>query len=278
MKKKMKNEWRLISELRPIETDISNLGYRKHYADVHELAKEKYKVWSSEVNGTACFYEPLELKEENGELFYREKFEPEYVEEVEYFETQLGTVENHDCGEFDSWMEIQNEGQKLKFEGNYCDMFDCGAYTYAVSNLLHMCLGTFKIIRMGRDYEATELFNNDWYALSDEYRGTKLEYVGRFNEEYGYILIASGQKKDEESEEQSVTFLFRIDENGEYCVYKEFDFYMPICISVIEQGENLYFGCNKMVIQFNKNSGKLAYYTNKSDEEIASLEKERLRK
>jgi hypothetical protein len=278
MKKTMINKWRPVSELRPIEKDISNLGYKKHFADVHELAKDKYKVWSSMNNGTACFYEPLELKEENGELFYRENAETEFAEEIESFETQLGTVENHDCGEFDSWIEIQNEGKKLKIEGNYCDMFDCGEYVYAVSNFMHMGLGTFKITRIGRDYEATELFNNDWHALSDEYQGTRLEYVGRFNEEYGYILIASGQKKEEAPEERNVTFLFRFDENGDYCVYKELDFYMPACVSLIEQGENMYFGCNKMLIRLNAKTGELLYYTNKSDEEIAALEKQRLRK
>lgn len=37
-------------------------------------------------------------------------------------------------------------------DGNYCDMFDCGEYCYAISNLMHLGLGEFKNYFRGKQH------------------------------------------------------------------------------------------------------------------------------
>lgn len=231
------------------------------------------------------FFEPLEVKSENGLVYYRENENQVHIDIPETFETQLGLFNNHNHGEFISWLgkddydgltekEINNLFGRGDFyiEGNYCDVFDCGEYVYAVSNLMHMGLGTFKIVRIDEKLDAVVMYEN--------YRGTdhtRLEYAGRFRNEYGYILIASGtlelDQEDEEREYQDITILFQIDANGNCDKVSKWNIEISSSNSLAVVGDYVYFGHNKMVSRLNIISGEIVYFTNKTDEELAALEK-----
>ncbi|MGB4609233.1 MAG: hypothetical protein WBH77_01255 [Saccharofermentanales bacterium] len=46
---------------------------------------------------------------------------------------------------------------------------------------------------------------------------------------------------------------------------------IPSSNNIVLCGDSIYFGQNKMVIRLSINTGEFAYFTNKSDEELAAL-------
>lgn len=281
------SEWKSFSELRPVQHDISNLGYKKEYIAEHELEEIKIFHWSDMVEGIMNFFEPLEVKAEGSEVFWRYNENCVYLEEPESFETQFGVFNNHNHGEFTSWLgkdDYEGLPEKEKeinslfgrddffIEGNYCDMFDCGEYAYAVSNLMHMGLGIFKIMRIDKNLEAVAMYEND---RNNEH--IRLEYAGRFANADGYIVIVSGSRELEHEAEkrefQDITILFQIDRNGNCMKSKEWSFSISSANSMVAVGDYVYFGQNKMVTRLNTQTGETAFFTNKTDEELVALVK-----
>ena len=232
------------------------------------------------------FFEPLEVKEDGGVIFYRENHNHVHMEEPEIFETQYGIFNNHNNGEFTSWLgkddydglpEKDKEVNRLfgrgdfYLEGNFCDMFDCGKYTYAVSNLMHRGLGEFKIVRIDQKLKSVVMYD----SLSFE-RWICLQYKGRYKIDNGYVIIASGFTELDRSQSEKRNFqdrmlLFQIDEGGKCEIIREWKIKISSSNSLAVLGDYAYFGHNKMVTRLNLTSGELAYYTNKSDEELAAL-------
>ncbi len=146
------SEWKPFSDLRSVQQKISGLGYKKEYIEKHNLNETKIFHWSNSITGVMNYFEPLEVMAEGDEIFWRYNENHIHKDEPETFETQFGTFNNHNHGEFTSWLgkddyeglpEREREVNSLFgrgdffIEGNYCDMFDCGEYAYAVSNLMH---------------------------------------------------------------------------------------------------------------------------------------------
>ena len=283
---KFESKWRSITNLRTVEKNISGFGYSKEYAKDNKLHRKKSPRSSDSKTGLVNFDEPLEVKEENGEIFYREKDNHVREDVPETFETQYGIFINHYNGEFESWLGKEGydglpkkEKEMHQFfgredyyiEGNYIDMFDCGEYSYAISNKMHLGLGAFKIVRIGRNLEAATMYDN-W--LTD--RWECLEYMGRFQNERGYVLIASGfvqldREKLGERSFQDETILFQIGRDGECSISKVWEIKISSSNSMAVAGDFVYFGQNKMVTRLNIVSGEQTYLTNKNDEEFAAL-------
>lgn len=281
------SEWKPFSELRPVQQNISSLGYNKEYIEEHKLNETKIFHCSNLITGVMNYFEPLEVKVEGNEIFWRYNENHVHMDEPEVFETQFGTFNNHNHGEFTSWLgkddyaglpDKESEINRLYgrndffIEGNYCDMFDSGEYTYAVSNLMHLGLGTFKIVRIDKNLEAVTMYEN--YRNNDH---TRLEYAGRFKNAAGYVVIASGSRevdrKENKREFQDITILFQIDENGNCVNSSEWNMSIFSSNSMVTVGDYAYFGQNKMVTRLNVLTGEAAFFTNKSDEEIAALVK-----
>lgn len=278
--------WRPISELKQIEQNISEFGYSKEFIDKTRMYDKKTSCESDMMTGRINFFEPIEVREDGGVVFYRENEKHIYREISETFEMQYGIFNNHNNGEFFSWLgkddcdEITEEGQELHrlferggffVEGNYCDMFDCGEYVYAISNLMHMGLGYFKIVRINKNFESVVMYDNTslggWICL---------EYNGCFRNEYGYMIIASGYSElkydqDEKRHFQDITLLFQIDDNGNCKITQEWKIQISSSNSTAVLNGFAYFGQNKMVTRLNLASGEMAYFTNKSDAELAAL-------
>lgn len=285
-KKRYVSEWKSLSELRHIPNDISEFGYKKEYIEEHHLKEIKVFHWET-YTGAACFYEPIEVKEEGNEVLWRVNENHVHRDVPKKFETQFGVFINHNNGEFASWLEKDNyhglsdEEKMIKkafgmgdymVDGNYCDMFDCGDYCYAISNLMHLGLGEFKIIRIDRNLEIETMYDNhsNWFE--------RLEYLGRIQKGGKHIIIASGcrepdKNRKEKTEQQDITLLFCIDEHGNCSVQRELGITISEANSIVAFGEYVYFGQNKMVTRLDLTSGDVEYYTDKSDEELAALVK-----
>ena len=138
------SEWKPISELRPVERDISDFGYKKEYIEAHGLNETKVSHWSSSFTGIVNYFEPIEVRLKNGAVYFRLNENHIHMEEPVFFDTQFGRFNNHNRGEFHSWLgkdgyeglpEKEREinalfGRSDYFiEGNFCDMFDCGNYS-----------------------------------------------------------------------------------------------------------------------------------------------------
>lgn len=278
--------WNSFSELRIIQQNISGLGYKKEYIKKHKLEKTKKPHWSNMINGVINFYEPIEVKQEDNEVFWRCSENHIHMDIPETFETQFGVFNNHNNGELISWLgksdydgpmtedeRIVNSiyGRNDYFlEGNYCDMFDCGEYTYAISNLMHMGLGKFKIVRIDEEFNTLIMFDN--YTFEDF---TRLEYAGGFRSKSEYIIIAVGAREIENNTDgrkfQKITLLFSIDEMGNCTIKNEWNISISSANSMVAVGDYVYFGQNKMVTRLNVLSGEIEYFTNKSDEELSAL-------
>ena len=255
--KKSGTEWKPITELRAVEEDISSFGYVKEYIAANELLRKKSLA-------------AIEVKEENGEIFYREKDFHEHKGSPEKFETQYGTFLNHDGGEFDSWLG-REDPKDYYVEGNFCDMFDFGEFSYAVSNLQHLLSGWVKIVRIDKNLEATTLYDN-----FNEDGWNYLQYMGRFSNERGPVLIVTGFKKLERGKNgernlQDQTILFQIDRDGECNISQTWEIKISDHNSMAAAGDYVYFGQNRMVTRLNITSGELSYLTDKNEEELAEL-------
>ena len=279
------SEWRQFSELTAIDKDISGLGYKREYIEEHQLKEAKTLLGSGTVSGVINFDEPLEVKAEGDEIVWRQIEKRVYWDAPETFNTQFGLFINHNNGEFASWLEKANdettslkEGEEYGIfdeddffvPGNYCDMFDFGDYTYAVSNLMHLSIGNFKIIKIDGSITAETLYEN-----ISERTIEPLEYLGRFKKGDAWYIIASGfvmvEHDDKDRNYKKRTLLLRIDKDGNFSISKEWEIEISRINSMAVNGDYVYFGQNKMVSRLNISSGEISYYTNKSNEEIAAL-------
>lgn len=281
----MQSEWKPFSELKTVQQSISELGYKKEYIEKHKLEETKIFHCCNTITGVINFFEPLEVKKEGGEIFWRYNEARVSMDIPETFETQFGIFNNHNHGEFPSWLgkddyeglpEKEKEIHRLFgrsdffLYGNYCDMFDCGEYVYAISNLTHMGSGKFKILRIDKNLTALEMYDN--YSGKDH---THLEYAGRFPSAAGYVVIAGGIRetecKEHKSGFQKIALLFTIDENGNCSISNEWNISISSVNSMAALGDHVYFGQNKMVSRMNILSGEIEFFTNKTDEEISTL-------
>ena len=284
-KKGYTSEWRSISELRPVAQDLSDYGYKKEYIEAHKLDETKIFHWSNMITGVMNFFEPLEVKSEGGIIYYRVNENHVHMDEPEAFDTQFGRFNNHNHGEFVSWLgkpgydglpEKEQEINRLfgrddfYIEGNYCDMFDCGDYCYAVSNLMHLGLGDFKIVRIDSNLEAVTIYDN-----AHEEGWTSFEYEGRFKNDEGFVVIVSGSTRSNQPQQENKyrkrTLLLKIDNSGNCNVVREWAFRISSPNSMVEVDGFVYFGQNKMITRLNMETGELSYFTNKNDEELAAL-------
>lgn len=257
------SEWEPIENLRRIDENISEYVYHKEFAENLEL--KKYQRIEHGLSGELRFlFEYLEVKEDNGNVYYRENSNRIRPEIPELFNTQLGVFENHNHGEFFSYLEKKDKDFFVR--GNFQEMFDCGEYTYAVSNLLHggSILG---IIRIDHNYEFISVFDN----IRD--MGLKfLEYLGKVEIENGYLLFVNGDIRADRSERfHDVMYLLRVDRDNGFSMENEWNCQISNTNSVAIKDEYVYFGHNKMVSRLNISTGDVAYFTNKSDEALAAL-------
>ncbi|MGI6580144.1 MAG: hypothetical protein ACOX3H_07920 [Saccharofermentanales bacterium] len=256
---KQNNDWKPVSELKQIEKDISDYGYDIEF---------------------------IEVKEMNGSVFYREIGDLNNCEIPKVFETQYGRFNNHNNGEFPSWLEKEDDVVLMKkeremqgffsqddycIEGNFRDMFDCGQYSYAVSELHHLAGRWFKIVRIDQNLKTAVLYENIFLG-----EGTFLEYHGWFENEFGCIVVTSGFTilEDEKFRERIIiynTTLFQISYDGNWSIAKTWEINIPGSNNIVLCGDCIYFGQNKMVTRLDINTGEFAYFTNKSDEELAAL-------
>ena len=290
-----KSRWRHISELNAIDIDISNFGYIVAFIDANNL-NEKKRVRLQNGSGQCCFMEALEVKVIDGDIFYRENDEF-FRKAPKVFKTQFGVFNNHNHGEFASWLErdgdagfseqdkrglMQFGAKDFLIEGNYCEMFDCGEYTYAISNQMHAGLGYFKIVRLDQSLASVVLYDTEDESASailasegHEDKCTRLEYDGCYPNQEGWCIIASGftewrhEKKWEK--EQYRTVLFQIDCFGNCYIRKEWNNRISTSNSLAVVGNFAYFGQNKMITRMNLQTGELSFFTNKNDVELAAL-------
>lgn len=284
-KKRFTSEWMLISELKPVEIDISDFGYKKEYIEEHGLNETKVFHWSNSTTGVMNYFEPLEVKSKDGLVYYRINENYVHMNEPDFFDTQFGRFNNHNRGEFDSWLGkdgyegLQEKEREMNalfdrsdyfIEGNFCDMFDCGEYAYAVSNLMHMGLGEFKIVRIDKNLEAVTLYCN-----SNDEGWNSFKYLGRFENEQGHVVIVSGITQPSRSQPdipyKERTLLLQIDYSGSCTIIREWNYCISSPNSMVEFEGFVYFGQNKMVTRLNVETGEIAYFTNKSNEELDAL-------
>lgn len=282
------SDWKPVSVLKQIDHSIADLGYSIEYARASGLEAEKEASWTSyQPEERVCYFEPLEVKEENGIVWFRENDSIPYVEarEPESFQTQFGTFRNHNNGEFMSWMEWEDPDHPVTdvfdmgrfaprgdnaVDGNFCDMFDCGPYAFAISNLMHLGSGSFSVIRFDGTLETKEVFANGKESFSC------LEYLGRYRDDDGFVIIASGSECSAPElfaydAMQPKTFLLRLSRDGKCTVLRECDFRLSSSTGLLLADGCVWVGQNKMVSCLDPSSGEVKYYTHKSDDALAAL-------
>lgn len=273
-------KWMPLSEMKVIDRDISWFGYNEEFVTANDLRSKKHFhcAWEDKTN----FFEPMEVSAVDGGVLCREIDEFKRIT-PEVFETQFGRFNNHNNGEFASWLGrdgyngIPDDRMKMLrdyginefyIEGNYCEMFDCGEYSYAVSNLMHMALGYFKVARIDNELKTEVLFDND------DIRGDGrkcFEYIGCFENKEGVGILLSGDIGFGTESEVLRTLLLQVDRFGGCSVKKEWGIRLSEAFSFIAADGLAYIGQNKMVTRLDLTTGETVFYTNKSDDELAAL-------
>lgn len=248
-------EWKPFSELKLFSKNDFNLENNIKYSSKHQI--------------------PFEVKTEGDQILWRSNDNLSYVKEPKKFTTQFGTFNNYNNGEFRSWLGINDfpdfpENNKEEYsysnyedyliEGNFCDMFDLGEYTYAISNLIHMMIGHLKIIRIYK--------NIDTLILYDNYNHSNLRYIGRWIDDKGIVAIASGYrlftKPDDNYERQDTTILFHIDKFGTCKIFKKWDFDLPNVNSIVKVKDYIYVGQDEMITRVKINDGSRSFFVDNS--------------
>ncbi|MCR5736306.1 MAG: hypothetical protein K6G64_01485 [Eubacterium sp.] len=264
------SEWKSFSELRRIQNDISEWGYKKEFINNHCLEEKMKTRWCDMKSGVENFIEPIEVKIQKGELLWRYNEKKSHLKVPKLFETQLGIFNNHNNGEFTSWLD-KNDCKTFFVEGNYCDMFDCGEYVYAVSNMMHAAIGRLKVIRIDKSLNIVEMFENN---RNDCYG--RLKYLGSISDNEGYWLLVSGfreENDDKKSEFMHFTILIQIAKDGTFEIKREWRTSISNANSVVKIGECIYLGNNKMITRLNIITGEMAFFTDKTEKEMAALAK-----
>lgn len=276
------SEWKPITELKSVEEDISSFGYDKEYIRLSKIDKRKDLHGVRCLTGQTCFFEPLEIKVVDGQIFYRENDTHVHREVPKTFETQLGVFINENNGEFPSWLEKADtdveskEGNASQFciNGRFCDMFDYGRFSYAISNLLHGGCWVVEIFRIDERLDVVELYHSAHDKPWKHY-----EYDGRYEDEKGINIIFSGfydhnTEPGLRNDFRDRTMLYQIDRDGDGKIIKEWeDIKISSPNSMVVIGDIAYFGQNKMVTCFNINTGEMQYLTHKDDEALSALSK-----
>ena len=264
------SEWKSLSMLRKIDTDISEFGYGKDFVTNEKNYEKMEAIGINMQTGRTCLAEPLEVKEEKGMVLWRAN-NARYNREVpKFFMTQYGRFCNHYHGEFPSWIdfsESDNDGAKeFSVEGRFVDMFDCGEYCMGIS-----CLRSsfyFSVIRIDKEFNIFTVYDN-----LEESKLFRLEYMGRFRYNQGHALIASGfaMPTSKSQNTEFITRLLFIEPGGNCTALKEWPFQISHANSITASGDYVYFGQNKMITRLNIESGEMESYTNKEPNETENL-------
>ena len=262
--------WYTLDTLHKIDKDIAEYGYKESYANKYGLDDNQTNLWGSSESGVRNISEPIKIKLHNGKVMWKSL--PDYNwlgEERKTFKTQLGVFDNEDRGEFGGSLYIHGRKKSL-IDGNFCDMFDFGEYTYAISNLLHLWSGTLKIVRLDKNLGIKILFNNEFQV----YNFTSYEYLGHTIIDDVCYIIASGNQEYRENGRQMFkekTVVFKVDINGNFDVFKEFNFTLSYVTSLCMLNNCIYFGRNREVTKLNLETGVLEHYTHKDEEALNNL-------
>ncbi len=268
-------DWRPISELNQCNDDISEYGYSKEYIEHHsELEEKDFLEWCYNTNRTS-FSEPVEVMEKDDVVYYREN--PNHYNRPisEVFKTQLCIFDNHNRGEFGGHLERHvEEAEDREFTeewpliDNICDMFDCGNYTYAIGNKMHGWIGVFRIYRIDKEFHYTTVYS----TIEGNRFVRRLEYVGSYEKNGNYYVMASGYKESDKSRyTDGLTVLLKIEKTGDCKVLCEWDKKLSHTNSFAIAGSYGYLGQNKMVTKIDLISGETIFMTTKSNAEIAEL-------
>ncbi len=128
----------------------------------------------------------------------------------EAFHTQFGTFMNHNFGEFGGYLSKPDYSDDYCIRGNFIAMFDCGPYSYAISNLTHMGIGTFAIIQIDASLKATTIYQN-WNTNNWGTPACPLEYLQHGPNPQGHAVRARNINTKE-------IVLFQIDNHGHYTI------------------------------------------------------------
>lgn len=255
------------------------MGYKNDYIMETGLNKERRYDWQTPK--AVCFLEPLEVKVEGEDVYWRENETRTDNDIPDYFHTQLGYFSNYNNGEFDSWLAWpRKEGPSDEstdsyfncfIEGNFCDMFDLGDYIYAIDNNTCWGLGDFRIVKIDRNLKHEAIYDNDQMNSN-----LSLFFLGRYEKGDDCYVLASGWYDkgwgDDVVERFNYkTIIFCIGGNGEFHVVNEWETKIPFANSFVVADDYAYIGHNKMITRLNLVTGETEFYTNKSSEEIAAM-------
>jgi len=281
------SEWMPVSKLRPVEADISDCYYPDEYAEAKGPNKKKCTKCVN-CEGYFCYHEALEVKLQGMSVLFRQNDALRPAKPQERFETQVGSFRNNSLYECVDWLsfpimmsENQNEAFKISAQNHRCDMpcipgkfqdmFDCGAYTFAVESYQYRGSAIFSLIRIDRNAMVIPIYRSPVGFHSVP------EYIGKYRDGDGYVVIASGYNcPGFESGDGNTrvkifhpkTLLFRMSPDGCCKNYGEWDIRISPAYNFVVAKRHVWFGQNKMVTRLDLDTGELKYFTNMTDEEM----------
>ena len=301
----MNGDWKEFSTLQKIDKDISYGRFSRKYADSRHFL-DRFRVTSSspanigkhlkrdsdEDHGLIsedeildlwltesdedilCFDNPYEVMQKDGKIFYREPDTKNRDREPpEFFDTQFGRFENYNQGEFGGHAQIG----KRKFDGNFVDMFDFGDYVYAISNLAHLSMGTFRLEQMDRHFHSKCLFASRtiFCLILPEKYSESLYYIGKSMDSNHVKIYLTGRAHPMEGDDWDESKILQIGVDGSFSVIGDYKYAFGDASTVVDAGNLLYVGTNHMVTVVHLATGEKEYYTSKTQEDIDEMMRHR---
>lgn len=266
------NIWKDFSTLRKIKVDISRAGYSYEYAYAHHLFDILHVRMKNLNNRIVWFEEPLEVKRQGGKILYRVSDKLERKMPI-FFNTSLGRFENHNNGEFASWIKLGG----VEVIGNFEDVFDYGGYVYAVANQMHMGRGSFGLLRIDKT------LGNEW-LYENQQPGAKewesFRYLGKTMDSECVKIFVSGHTECYSPEGYTGPFhdkskVLRIGIDGSFSIAGDYDYAFGNANSIALMENKLYLGQNHMIAVVDLNTGTREYYTDKPQKVVEQLKKHR---
>jgi len=265
-------EWKVLSELRPIDDYISGQGYSLDFAQRNKMDSMERIEGLRRVNcKTICIIEPMEImRDENGCIMWRRGKNLQNEEYPKEFYTQFGKYCSYNQGEFGGALKNPNSS----ICGNFVDVFDYNGRVYAVDSLEHLSSRHFVLYELFRDGTFQRVYSvgdiGDW-ILGAEMQEDLL-YEEKYMSDALYILISGYIKSSDWTNWRWESRILKISSGVLQEVYVLPQIFEYVSGLIIQ--ENMaYIAMDKMLAMVDLLTCETNFYTFLSKEELINLEK-----
>lgn len=269
--------WKKFSELRKIESDISNFAYPKWYAEKNYEPKSYRSIGINWIEVS----ELIDIRLNNSKIEWRfaDRIQNESIEKSKdgvIYRTQYGVFCSNNRGEFGGCLYTPNKC----LSGNFVTVFDYESYVIAIDSRNHLGLGHINIYAFDKNLEYRIIYSNK--SISN-FRGLyfnqkidvkELSYYETHTIDNNNLVLFVPTKKLVtgyiDSYTEYFSYIITIDKKLNVTITLVTDYYGYVQSIVIDQYK-IYLGVDKEILVYDKKSTAKEIFTPLSNDKIKML-------